>query len=285
MGRRTATFFVPDGSDPDAALARTTHLAVGAHADDLEIMALHGILAGLDEAGAGFTGVVVTDGSGSPRGGSLTGGGDEEMRARRRREQERAAELGRYSAVAFLDYPSAAARAGEDPGLVPALVELLGRSRPRVLYTHNLADAHDTHVAVCLRVIAAARQLPLAERPEQVYGCEVWRSLDWLTAADRIDLDISGGDRGDGLAARLVSLFASQIAGGKRYDLATLGRRRANAVFRDPYAQDVATAATVAMDLTPLVTDPGLDPAAFVAEKVQRLGEDIAARLRRLGGV
>ena len=40
-----ASVFVPDGLAPDAALARTTHLGIGAHQDDLEFMALHGILA------------------------------------------------------------------------------------------------------------------------------------------------------------------------------------------------------------------------------------------------
>ena len=39
-----ADVFVPDGSDPDAALARTTHLCVSAHQDDIEIMAYHGIV-------------------------------------------------------------------------------------------------------------------------------------------------------------------------------------------------------------------------------------------------
>ena len=33
--------FVPDGAPLPAALARTTHLGIGAHPDDLEIMACH----------------------------------------------------------------------------------------------------------------------------------------------------------------------------------------------------------------------------------------------------
>ena len=36
-------FFVPDGASPEAALARTTHLCIAAHQDDIEIMAYHGI--------------------------------------------------------------------------------------------------------------------------------------------------------------------------------------------------------------------------------------------------
>ena len=38
-----ADFFVPDGADADAALARTTHLCISAHQDDIEIMAYHGV--------------------------------------------------------------------------------------------------------------------------------------------------------------------------------------------------------------------------------------------------
>ena len=38
-----ADLFVPDGMDEEAALARTTHLCVSAHQDDIEIMAYHGI--------------------------------------------------------------------------------------------------------------------------------------------------------------------------------------------------------------------------------------------------
>ena len=35
--------FFPDQLSDDEALSRTTHLGIGAHQDDLEFMALHGI--------------------------------------------------------------------------------------------------------------------------------------------------------------------------------------------------------------------------------------------------
>ncbi|MBT4901719.1 MAG: hypothetical protein HON54_07415, partial [Verrucomicrobia bacterium] len=41
----SADLFIPDDFEPSQALGRTTHLGVGAHQDDLEVMALHGILA------------------------------------------------------------------------------------------------------------------------------------------------------------------------------------------------------------------------------------------------
>jgi len=75
-----ADVFVPDGGDPGAALARTTHLAIGAHQDDIEFMALHGILQCYNDPDRWFTGVTVTDGAGSPRSGDYASYSDEDMK-------------------------------------------------------------------------------------------------------------------------------------------------------------------------------------------------------------
>ena len=58
------------------------------------------------------------------------------------------------------------------------------------------------------------------------------------------------------IAMSLVGLFDSQVAGGKRYDLATEGRRLAHATYYASHATDVETALNYAMDLTPLIEDP-----------------------------
>jgi hypothetical protein len=58
----TAQLFVPDGLPAEQALSRTTHMAIGAHQDDLEIMAIDGILKCFQQAHKWFTGVVVTNG-------------------------------------------------------------------------------------------------------------------------------------------------------------------------------------------------------------------------------
>ena len=65
----TAEIYVPDGEPVEKALARTTHLCVSAHQDDIEIMAAQPILACFQQEDKWFTGVVVTDGRGSPRNG------------------------------------------------------------------------------------------------------------------------------------------------------------------------------------------------------------------------
>ena len=67
FSNKNALIYVPDGLEAEAALRRTTRLAVGAHQDDLEIMAAAGILECFHNPKEWFSGVVVTDGSGSPR--------------------------------------------------------------------------------------------------------------------------------------------------------------------------------------------------------------------------
>ena len=272
----TAEVFVPDGLAAEEALARTTHLAVAAHQDDLEIMAFDGILACFGRADRWFCGAVVTDGSGSPRDGLYRYHSDAAMRAVRREEQIKAAVVGEYGALALLDYPSAAVKDAKNRAPVEDLALLLQHAGPKVVYTHSLADKHDTHVAVALRVVEAARSLPEAERPGRLYGCEVWRSLDWLADADKVAFDVSAHEN---LQSTLLGVFDSQISGGKRYDLATMGRRRANATYYASHDTDVATGMTFAMDLTPLVRDTELDVNGYVQEFILRFSEEVRRRI------
>ncbi|MEK7765104.1 MAG: PIG-L family deacetylase, partial [bacterium] len=181
-----AEFFIPDGMTETAALRRTTHLGVGAHQDDLEIMAWHGILTCFDSDTDWFTGVTVTDGGGSARTGPYASTTDAEMRLIRRAEQRKASVLGEYSAMIQLCHPSATAKNPSDGTMIEDFKAILAAARPRVVYTHNLADKHDTHVALALKLVKAVRQLPPADRPERLYGCEVWRNLDWMLDEDKV---------------------------------------------------------------------------------------------------
>ncbi len=96
FSRQDADFFVPDGAPMPDALRRATHLCVGAHQDDIEIMAFHGIAECFGRKDQWFTGVVVTNGAGSSRTGIYGDYTDEEMKqvrvrssARRRRRRVR----------------------------------------------------------------------------------------------------------------------------------------------------------------------------------------------------
>lgn len=262
FSRNNADLFIPDGLGPGPALARTSHLGIGAHQDDLEFMALHGILECFQQDDRWFGGVTCTDGAGSSRTGPYARYSDERMKAIRLEEQKSAARLGQYAFMAQLGHPSAHAK---DPalrsGLVEDLVEVLSAARPQVVYTHNPFDKHPAHVGVFRAVLQAVSQLPESGRPERLLGCEVWRGLDWLPDDLKVVQDVSGHPT---LAASLNGVFDSQIAGGKRYDLAVEGRRLANATFLEPHAVDAATRASYAIDLTPLTRAGGPSLEDFV---------------------
>ena len=275
----TAQLYIPDNTPEAQALARTTHLAIGAHQDDIEIMAIDGILEAFGQPDKWFTGVTVTNGAGSPRAGVYAHFSDAQMREVRAREQKKAATMGEYAAQFLLDYPSSAVKDAAEQGPVQDLVAILKATQPQIVYTHNPADRHDTHIGVALKTLAAIRQLPMNQRPEHLYGCEVWRDLDWMTEDDKIAFDVS---RYENLQLALVSLFDSQISGGKRYDLATMGRRRANATYYASHATDDATHMDFAMDLTPLIRDDSLSVQDYVARLLQSFTEDVLGRIRMM---
>ena len=275
-----ADLFVPDGVEESAALSRTTHLSISAHQDDIEIMAYHGIWQCFGRSDRWFTGVVLTNGAGSPRTGIYGHYTDEEMQRVRLKEQRKAAYLGEYACVIQLGYSSSAVKDPNSAGVREDLLTILRVAKPEVVYLHNLADKHDTHVGTALRAIAALRELSAEYRPKKVYGCEVWRDLDWLPDEHKQVLPVSAQAN---LAASLVGLYDSQVSGGKRYDLATAGRRLANATYYASHAADVETALTYAMDLTPLIEDPGLPVAAYTLSFIDKLKADVESRLNRLG--
>ena len=277
----TADIFIPDGQPLAAALPRITHLGIGAHQDDLEFMACHGILACYHSDTEWFGGVTCTNGAGSARTGPYAAFTDGQMQAVRQHEQRAAATVGRYGAMFQLDYPSRVVKDPADTTLRDDLRQILAATRPRVVYTHNPADKHDTHIAVVVPVIQAIRDLPREQRPAAVHGCEVWRNLDWMADSEKVVQDVSAHEN---LAAALNGIFDSQIAGGKRYDLAVLGRRRANATFFESHGVDQSNALAFAMDLTPLAHDDTLDIVDYVTGFIERFRADVAAKLRsRIG--
>lgn len=271
-----ADLFVPDGSPADAALARTTHLCIAAHQDDIEIMAYHGIAECFGRRDRGFTGVVVTNGAGSPRSGIYGGYTDDEMQKVRVIEQRKAAYVGEYACQIQLGFPSSAVKDPKGTVVVDDLKQILLATRPEIVYVHNLADKHDTHIGVSMKAIAALRAVRDKVRPKKVYGCEVWRDLDWMVDTDKQPLAVSARPN---VAAALVGVFDSQVSGGKRYDLATAGRRVAHATYFASHGTDEESALTFAMDLTPLVDDPQLSVSDYVLGYIDRLRADVARRI------
>jgi len=261
FAQSNSEIYIPDGSDPTQALARTTHLSIAAHQDDIEIMAIEGILQGFKNPDVHFSGCSVTDGHGSPRAGKFANVSDDEMAQIRVEEQKEAARIGKYSAQVFLGYPSAEVKKAGNQALKEDLKTLIRQTRPEVLYTHNLADKHNTHVGVLLRLLEALRELEPEVLPKKLIGCEVWRNLDWMSDEKKVIMDASAHRE---LQAQLVDVFVSQVQGGKNYTDAILGRRAANATFFASHATDNAIGLNFGMDMTPLLKDKGLDPIEYV---------------------
>jgi LmbE family N-acetylglucosaminyl deacetylase len=279
----TAEIFIPDGISTNDALTRITHLGIGAHQDDLEFMAFQGILTCFAHDDQWFGGVTCTNGVGSSRTGPYADFTNDRMMEIRRHEQNTAAATGNYGAMIQLDYPSSAIKSSADLRLTEDLYQILTATKPHIIYTHNPADKHDTHLAVTISAIQAMRRIPREHRPKQVIGCEMWRALDWLPDAHKILMDVSEGDR---LAAALNGVFPSQIAGGKRYDLAVLGRRAANATFFNSHATDSTTQLIFGMDLAPLVDDESADIVEYVCDFIQQFSNDVRNQLAtQLGSI
>lgn len=271
--------YIPFGGDEKQALAETTHLAIAAHQDDVEIMAQHGILTCFGRKDRSFSAVLLTDGAGSPRAGIYENYTNEEMRYIRIAEQKKAAAVGGYAALLLLNYPSEAVKDPQERDVIDELKKLLMEIKPQVVYIHNPADKHDTHISASIRALTALRELSDIYRPEIVYGCEVWRGLDWINDEEKQVLDVS---ERPALKAALLGVFDSQIEGGKRYDLAALGRYEANATFYASHVTDKMSAAIYAIDLTPLLDGGSIED--YIDGYIQRFSQDVRDRLRRFQG-
>lgn len=264
--------FIPSCTPFTQVASQVTHVGIGAHQDDLEIMALSGILECYQNPKLHFGGIICTKGTGSPRTGIYANYDDQKIECVRREEQRQAAALGEYLFVAQLDFSSAAIQSSKHAQLVEELYQLLLQFHPEVIYTHHPLDKHPTHRAVCCATIEALRRLPAHQHPKKLLGGEVWRSLDWVIDEDKIALDISTHAE---LSEKLIAIFDSQISGGKRYDLAAQGRRYANATFASPHLIDQATQIAYAIDLMPLLKKPQLSLESFALGFVNRFRKEI----------
>lgn len=256
------------------------YLCFGAHQDDVEIMAFDGILKGYMSRNYSFAAVVTTDGGGSARTGAYKDYTYDMMKEVRIQEQKDASEIGRYETLYLLNYTSKEVKDPNTESLIDDYYEILKHIQPEVVYTHNLLDKHDTHIGVVIKVIKAIRRLPKEMQPKVVYGCEVWRDLDWVNSDRKVEFNVS---RKPKLAKDILNVFKSQIAGGKRYDLATTGRRLANATYAQSHSVDNAKMVSVAIDLTPLIKNPELSIKEFALSFVDDFKKTIYEQHTKLG--
>lgn len=255
-----------------------THLGVGAHPDDLEIMAGHGIEQCLKQPESHFLGVICTTGGGSARSGEFSQTTDQEMVYLREQEQISSAKMGRYLGVIGLNFDSSQIKKDWNIEFLNDLQEIILSTKPQYIYTHNLADKHQTHIAVTTHVIEALRQTQYM--PQALWGCEVWRGLDWLNDQEKKLLPIEDPK----LIKKLVDCHKSQTLGGKSYSEATVGRMQANATFFESHQVDTHKHQVFAMDLLPLVKSPSLSFLDYIDQSLAAFKEQVACSLQPFSG-
>jgi len=274
-----AELFIPDNLAVEEGIERTTHMAISAHQDDIEIMAYHGVMECFGRDDKWFFACIVTDGAGSPRDDLYSNYTDDEMKNVRKKEQKKAAYVGEYGALALMNYPSKAAKDANNEVVIEELAQLIEKANPEFVYTHNLADKHDTHVAVAVKVVKAIRTLPADKRPKKLYACEVWRTLDWVNDNEKVLFDVAAHPN---IASAILEVHDSQICGGKRYDLATSGRRIANATYAESHGTDSTSSLTYSMDLTPLIQDDQLDITEYIMGYIDRFKQDVYSKVKKM---
>ena len=82
-----------------------------------------------------------------------------------------------------------------------------------------------------------------------------------MVDSDKVAFDLSHQEN---LQSALLGVFDSQITGGKRYDLASLARRRANATYFESHGVDLLTGLSFGLDMTSLIQIDDQDPASFI---------------------
>ena len=249
------TYITPD-KDENQALAVTTHLAIVAHQDDAEIIGYSGIHECFLEPNQWISSFTLTNGAVASRGGKYDLISNDQLSNIRQKEQIKAAQIGEYAFCKQWDCSSSDLKASPKE-MANKLARELSSCRPNVIYTHNPADKHATHITTCriaIEAVKAMREIDPTYNPK-VLGVEVWGSLDWLPEEYKIELDCSPMPN---LEQALIGIYDSQIDGNKGYDKAVLGRRIANATFTSSHQEDSFRAINLALDLSPLLHDKSL---------------------------
>ena len=278
FNKRGAELFIPDDLDEEAALKRTTVMAISAHEDDVEMMAVDGILKCFQKKHEWFSGIAVSDGAGSLLGDIYQDCYNNEIIEVRKKEQKKAAYLGEYGSQFMLNYTSAEIKDTLNRELIEELKCIFLSTKPKVIYTHNLFDKHETHVATVIKVLSSLREIRNEYIPDKCYGCEVWGTLDWLVMEDKVIFDVSGHFN---IAQAAIGVFDSQIAGGKQYQEAVIARHRANATFNVRDQKDSYTFSENAIDMTGLIKED-IDLRVAASEKIESFKKETINRLSRL---
>ena len=224
-------------------------VCICAHPDDCELMAIDGIQRGYRASKYTFACVVTTDGADAERCGRYTKMNDQKMINLLMNEEKKAANIGRYKNVYFMNYSSEEVRDQENEDIINEYVEIIKELKPRVVYTHSLLDRHPTHVAVAVKVINALRTMKKGDQPKVLYGCESERNLEWVAPEKIVTFNVSKNLR---LQRQLISVHKSQNLA-RDYVNAAIGRRYVNAVFNKVETKKNAKLTAKAINMTTLL--------------------------------
>ncbi len=249
--------------------APITHIAIAAHKDDGEMLALHGILNCYDKGG--FALIVLTDGGNCPKSGKYADVSYDDMAELRTEEQKRAATFGKYEKVYFLQLPSSSLETEFEE--ISSKVASIFNENPTIqyAYAHSLFDRHKTHINASKIAIESIRQSKYKGKIKMLYGVELWRDLDWIPENEQILLDVSGSKD---FAMDLLSFFPSQNQS-KMYNKGFCGRVVANATFSNSHSNSLASEQIRAIDMTKLVFADKNAVRAFVDEQLGKFKQEI----------
>lgn len=235
---------------------KVASLAIGAHPDDAEIFAISAI------AKKDFALVVLSDGAGCCRGNGYENLTTKELVELRKKEQYEAALAGEYVCHYMLGYTSAQVRHNEVE-IENELVKIIDDLKPQTIYVHNPFDSHPTHVGAFRRAFNAVKKASF--KPEKLYACEVWRSLDWFVGDKKVALNTDGTDA---LSDAVLGKFASQNVT-KGYNVGAKGRRYANATFSGSHEKNSVQSFNWALDLTEFIYRSEKEFEEFLRESLE----------------
>ena len=206
----------------------TNLLAIGAHHDDIEVMAMDGILKAYGSKKYSFYACVLSDGAHFSKMGKYSDISDKEMIETRNQEQIRASQIGEYANLVFLKHTREDIENNEKDVVIKNIQKVILEVQPDVVYTHNIFDKGDIHTLTAIRVIEAILGLEEDKRPRLLYGCEIFRSLDWLPDKYKVVFDLSENKE---LQSRLIGVYDTRMEQSRNYNKAVVGRKLAHATF------------------------------------------------------
>lgn len=255
---------------------KISHLAIGAHPDDVEIFAFNAIQQCYKSEDKHFAAVICSNGSGAPAYGKFKEKSKNEIVQIRNEEQQKAAQIGQYTGLVHFNQESETLKQG-NAVFIKDLKVLLEFLKPEYIYTHSPFDDHKTHRCTLRACLQALKMIEDKSWLKGLFACEVWGSLDWLPKQYKYVL---GENKSEDLQMRLLECFYSQNIGSqKRYDLGTIGRKLGNATFFESDKGNQYTHQSYAIDLSSVIKQDNVDVSNYCSQIVSDYHESIKSKL------